>query len=88
MSVNMGLRNSRWKKPIALCQTQETSPGPLATLPTVSPLVYFNDPWVYAVEPLMPDKSKVRCQTKRGTDIYADPKKRLFPQFSADSDFS
>ena len=45
---------------------------------TVSPhvvvvvgLVCFNDPWGYAVEPLMADRSKVRCQTKRDTGVYA-----------------
>ena len=31
----------------------------------------FDDPWDYAVEPLMPDRSKVRFQTKRDTGVYA-----------------
>ena len=30
-------------------------------------LVCFDDPWGYAVEPLMPDRSKVRFQFKRDT---------------------
>ena len=30
-------------------------------------LVCFNDLWSYAVEPIMPDGSKVRLQTKRDT---------------------
>ena len=30
-------------------------------------LVCFYDPWGYAVEPLMPDRSKLRRQTKRNT---------------------
>ena len=34
-------------------------------------LVYVNGPWGYAVEPLMPDSSKVRRQTKRDTGVYA-----------------
>ena len=34
-------------------------------------LVCVNDPWGYVVEPLMPDRSKVRCQTKRDTGVYA-----------------
>ena len=31
----------------------------------------FNDLWSYAVEPLMPDRPKVRFQTKNATGVYA-----------------
>ena len=31
----------------------------------------INDPWDYAVEPLMPDRSKVRRQAKREKGVYA-----------------
>ena len=31
----------------------------------------FNDLWDYAIKPLMPDRSKVRYQTKRDTGLYA-----------------
>ena len=34
-------------------------------------LVCVNDPWGYAVEPLMPDRSKMRRQIKRDTGVYA-----------------
>ena len=34
-------------------------------------LVCVNDPWGYAVETLMPDRSKMRRQTKRDTGVYA-----------------
>ena len=34
-------------------------------------LVCVNDPWGNAVEPLMPDRSKMRSQTKRDTGVYA-----------------
>ena len=34
-------------------------------------LVCINDPWSYALEPLMPDRSKVRCQSKWDTEVYA-----------------
>ena len=34
-------------------------------------LVCANDPWGYAVEPLMPVRSKVRRQTKWDTGVYA-----------------
>ena len=34
-------------------------------------LVCTSDPWVYAVEPLMSDRSNVRHQTKRDTGVYA-----------------
>ena len=30
----------------------------------------FSDLWGYAVEPLMPTRSKVRFQTKRGMGVY------------------
>ena len=30
----------------------------------------FNNPWVYAAEPLMPDRPKVRDQTKRDKGAY------------------
>ena len=33
----------------------------------------FDDLWGYAVEPLMPDRPKVRFQTKRDTGVYAVP---------------
>ena len=33
--------------------------------------VCFDDPWGYAVEPLVPDRSKMRLQTKRDTGVYA-----------------
>ena len=29
-----------------------------------------NDPWGYAVDKLMPDRSKLRRQTKRDTGVY------------------
>ena len=34
-------------------------------------LVCFDDLWGYVDEPLMPDRSKVRFQTKRDTGVYA-----------------
>ena len=34
-------------------------------------LEHFSDLWGYEVEPLMPDKPKVRDQTKRNTEVYA-----------------
>ena len=34
-------------------------------------LVRVSDPWGYAVESLMPDRSKVRRQTKQDTGVYA-----------------
>ena len=34
-------------------------------------LVCFDDPWGYAVEPLMLDRSKLKFQTKRDTGVYA-----------------
>ena len=34
-------------------------------------LVCVSDPWGYAVEPLMPERSKVRRQTKRDMGVYA-----------------
>ena len=33
--------------------------------------VCVSDPWGYAVEPHMPDRSKVRRQTKRNAGVYA-----------------
>ena len=36
----------------------------------VAGFVCVNDPCGYAVEPLMPDRSKVRRQTKRDTEVY------------------
>ena len=41
------------------------------SLPTMSPRCRCGRAlWVYAVEPLMPDRSKVRFQTKRDTKFY------------------
>ena len=37
----------------------------------VAGLKRFNDVWGYAVKPLMPDRSKLRFQTKRDTGVYA-----------------
>ena len=34
-------------------------------------LVCFEDPWSYAVEPLIPDRPKVRFQNKRDTEVNA-----------------
>ena len=34
-------------------------------------LVCSDDPWGYAVEPLIPDKSKVKFHTKRDKGLYA-----------------
>ena len=34
-------------------------------------LVCVNDPWGYAVEPIMSDRFKVRRQVKRDTAVYA-----------------
>ena len=49
-------------------------PNSLPTVPNVVVvvgLVCFDDLWGYAVEPLMPDRPKVRFQTKRDTGVYA-----------------
>ena len=32
--------------------------------------VCVNDPWSYALELLMPDRSKVKLQTKRDTGVF------------------
>ena len=49
--------------------------GPLCQLCShavvVVGFVCFDDPWGYAVGPLMPDRSKVRFQTKRFRDASA-----------------
>ena len=36
----------------------------------VEGLVCVSDPWGYSVEPLMPDRTKVRRQTKRDKEVY------------------
>ena len=45
----------------------------LSTVPLIAVMVgleCFNDLWGYAVDPLMPVRSKVRFQTKRDTGVY------------------
>ena len=58
---------------IKLYSLREKTPGRLcAHVVIVVGLVWVNDPLGYAVEPLMPDRSKVRFQIKRDTGVYAE----------------
>ena len=55
----------------------------LRHLPTVSVVIVvglmcFDDPWGYAVEPLMPDRFQVRFQTKRDTGVYTVRGRSMF----------